>query len=70
MFTLTIAPGVNMAALRLADGQVFQLEQVEVASGSEFSDGTYNFRGKGPEGSVERDGEPLLTDCMAAGHPQ
>jgi membrane-bound inhibitor of C-type lysozyme len=70
MFTLTVAPGVGQAALRLADGEVFQLDQIEAASGMEFSDGTYTFRGKGPEAFVERDGEQILTDCMAAGHPQ
>lgn len=69
-FTLTVAPGVAKAALRLADGEVHQLDQVEVASGMEFSDGTYTFRGKGPEADVEMDGEPLLSDCKAAGHPQ
>ncbi|NNK48688.1 MAG: hypothetical protein HKP01_07430 [Gemmatimonadetes bacterium] len=68
-FTLTVAPGVGQAALRVEAG-VFQLEQQEVASGMEFSDGTYTFRGQGPEALVERDGEPILTDCVAAGHPQ
>jgi membrane-bound inhibitor of C-type lysozyme len=69
-FTLTIAGGVGKAALRLADGEVFQLDEVEVESGMEYSDGTYTFHGNGPEGSVERGGEALLSDCTATGHPQ
>lgn len=69
-FTLTVASGVAKAALRLADGEIHQLDEVEVASGIEFSDGTVTFRGMGPEGSVEKDGEPFLTDCTASGHPQ
>lgn len=67
-FALTMAPGVGQAALRIEDG-VFQMEQQEVASGMEFSDGTYTFRGQGPEAFVEKDGEPIYTDCVAAGHP-
>ncbi len=68
-FALTVAPGVGQAALRLEAG-VFQLEQQEVASGMEFSDGTYTFRGQGPEAFVEKDGERIFTDCVAAGHPE
>jgi membrane-bound inhibitor of C-type lysozyme len=68
-FALTVAPGVGQAALR-TDGEVFQLEQQEVASGMEFSDGTYTFRGQGPEAFVEKDGERIYTDCVAAGHPE
>ena len=70
MFSLTVASGVSKAALRLADGEIHQLDQVEVASGMEFSDGVYTFRGMGPEASVEKDGEPLLSGCTATGHPQ
>ena len=68
-FALTVAPGVGQAALRV-DGEVFQLDQQEVASGMEYSDGTYTFRGKGPEAVVEKDGEPIFVDCTAAGHPE
>jgi len=68
-FALTIASGVGQAALRTEEG-VFQLAQQEVASGMEFSDGTYTFRGKGPEATVEKNGEPLYTNCAAAGHPE
>ena len=68
-FALTVAPGVGQAALRADDG-VFQLNQQEVASGMEFSDGTYTFRGEGPEAFVEKDGERIYTDCVAAGHPE
>lgn len=68
-FALTVAPGVGQAALRV-DGEVFQLDQQEVASGMEYSDGTYTFRGQGSEAGVEKDGEPIFTDCMAAGHPE
>jgi membrane-bound inhibitor of C-type lysozyme len=67
-FTLTVAEGVGKAALRAEDG-LFQLDQQEVASGMEYSDGSYTFRGKGPEALVEKDGEPVYTDCMAVGHP-
>ena len=67
-FALTVAPGVGQAALRFEEG-VFQLEQQEVASGMEFSDGIYTFRGKGPEAFVEKDGERIFTDCTASGHP-
>lgn len=69
-FTFTVAEGVEKAALRLADGQVFQLDQLPAGSGMEYSDGTYTFRGKGPEATVEKDGEVLLADCQATGHPQ
>lgn len=69
-FTLTIAEGVGKAALRLADGEIHQLDQAEVASGMEYSNGTYTFRGKGAQATVEMDGEPLLSDCEASGHPQ
>ena len=68
-FALTVAPGVGQAALRV-DGEVFPLDQQEVASGMEYSDGTYTFRGQGPEAVVEKDGEPIFSDCMAAGHPE
>ena len=68
-FALTVAPGVGQAALRV-DGEVFQLDQQEVASGMEYSDGTYTFRGQGPEAGVEKDGEPIFSDCTAAGHPE
>jgi membrane-bound inhibitor of C-type lysozyme len=68
-FTLTVAVGVGQAALRAEDG-VYQLEQQEVASGMEFSDGSYTFRGQGPEAFVEKDGERIYTDCVAAGHPE
>lgn len=68
-FALTMAPGVGQAAFRADDG-VFQLNQQEVASGMEFSDGTYTFRGEGPEAFVEKDGERIYTDCVAAGHPE
>ncbi|MEE8571643.1 MAG: MliC family protein [Gemmatimonadota bacterium] len=68
-FMLTIAPGVAQAALRMGD-EVYQLDQQEVASGVEFTDGSITFRGKGPEAFVEKDGEPIFTDCKAAGHPQ
>lgn len=67
-FALTVAQGVGQAALRFEEG-VFQLEQQEVASGMAYSDGTYTVRGQGPEASVEKDGEPLFTDCVATGHP-
>jgi membrane-bound inhibitor of C-type lysozyme len=67
-FTLTVAAGVGKAALRTEDG-VFQLDQQEVASGMEYSDGSYTFRGKGSDAFVEKDGERIFTDCMAAGHP-
>jgi len=68
-FSLTVAPGVGQAALRIEDG-VFQMEQQEAASGMAFSDGTYTFRGEGPEAFVEKDGERIYTDCVAAGHPE
>ena len=68
-FALTVAPGVGQAALRVEDG-VFPLDQQEVASGMEYSDGTYTFRGKGPEAYVEKDGETIYADCTAAGHPE
>ena len=68
-FALTVASGVGQAALRADDG-VFQLNQQEVASGMEFSDGTYTFRGQGQEAFVEKDGERIYTDCVAAGHPE
>ena len=68
-FALTVAPGVGQAALRADDG-VFQLNQQEVGSGMEFSDGTYTFRGEGQEAFVEKDGERIYTDCAAAGHPE
>ena len=67
-FAMTVAPGVGQAALRI-DGDVYQLEQQEVASGMEFSDGTYTFRGEGPDAYVEMDGARIFTDCTAAGHP-
>lgn len=67
-FALTVAPGVGKAALRYDEG-VYQLDQQEVASGMEFSDGVYTFRGKGAEGYVEKDGEALFSDCAATGHP-
>jgi membrane-bound inhibitor of C-type lysozyme len=67
-FALTVAPGVAKAALRFDEG-VFQLDQQEVASGMEFSDGTYTFRGQGAEGYVEKDGEEIFSDCKATGHP-
>jgi len=67
-FALTVAAGVGQAALRIDDG-VYQMEQQEVASGMEFSDGTYTFRGQGPEAYVEKDGVRIFTDCTAAGHP-
>jgi membrane-bound inhibitor of C-type lysozyme len=68
-FALTMASGVGQAALRIDDG-VYQLDQQEVASGMEFSDGTYTFRGQGPEAYVEKDGVRIFTDCTAAGHPE
>lgn len=68
-FALTVAAGVGKAALRFDEG-TFQLDQQEVASGMEYSDGTYTFRGQGMEGYVEKDGERILTDCQATGHPQ
>lgn len=68
-FMFTIAPGVAQAALRMGD-EVYELDQQEVASGVEFSDGSITFRGKGPEAFVEKDGEPIFTDCNAVGHPQ
>ena len=68
-FMLTLAAGVSVAALRM-DDQVYQLEQQEVASGMEFSDGSITFRGEGPEGYVEKDGEQIFTDCKATGHPE
>jgi len=68
-FALTVASGVGQAALRIEDG-VYQLDQQEVASGMEFSDGTYTFRGQGPEAYVEKDGVRIFTDCTAAGHPE
>jgi membrane-bound inhibitor of C-type lysozyme len=67
-FTLTVAEGVGKAALRAEEGS-FQLDQQEVGSGMEYSDGSYTFRGKGPEAFVEKDGERVYTDCMAVGHP-
>lgn len=67
-FALTMAPGVGQAALRFDEG-VFPLEQQEVASGMEFSDGTYTVRGQGPDAFVEKDGERIFTDCSASGHP-
>ncbi len=68
-FALTVAPGVGQAALRI-EGESFPLEQQEVASGMEFSDGTYTFRGQGPEAYVEKDGERIFSDCVASGHPE
>ena len=68
-FELTVAPGVGQAALRI-EGESFPLQQQEVASGMEFSDGTYTFRGQGPEAYVEKDGERIFSDCMASGHPE
>ena len=68
-FALTVASGVGQAALRIEDG-VYQLEQQEVASGMEFSYGTYTFRGQGPEAFVEKDGVRIFSDCSAAGHQE
>lgn len=68
-FALTVAPGVGQAALRI-EGESFPLQQQEAASGMEFSDGTYTFRGKGPEAYVEKDGEQIFSDCVASGHPE
>ena len=67
-FALTVAPGVGQAALRFDEG-VYPLDQQEVASGMEFSDGVYTFRGQGAEGYVEKDGEAIFSDCAATGHP-
>ena len=68
-FALTVAQGVGQAALRFGD-ESYPLQQQEVASGMEFSDGTYTFRGQGPEAFVEKDGERIFSDCVAAGHPE
>jgi membrane-bound inhibitor of C-type lysozyme len=67
-FMLTIAEGVNKAALRI-DETVYQLDQQESETGMSFSDGSYTFRGEGDTAQVEKDGETVFSDCRATGHP-
>lgn len=50
-------------------GQTHELERVRSASGMKFSDGTWGFFGKGPEAMLMKNEEPVVQNCIAAGHP-
>ncbi len=68
-FMLTMAEGTGKAALRI-DETVYQLDEQEAEEPVMlYSDGSYTFRGEGGAATVEKDGEPILTECKASGHP-
>jgi len=50
-------------------GETHDLERVRSGSGMKFSDGTWGFFSKGPEAMLMKNEEPIVKDCIAAGHP-
>lgn len=50
-------------------GETHELERVRSGSGMKFSDGTWGFFSKGPEAMLMKNDEPIVKDCIAAGHP-
>ena len=67
-FMFSLLDGVAKARITV-DGESYELEHVESASGMKYSDGTWTFFGKGPEAMVMKNDEHVLTECKAAGHP-
>jgi membrane-bound inhibitor of C-type lysozyme len=67
-FMFSLLDGVARARITV-DGESYELEHVESASGMKYSDGTWTFFGKGPEALVMNNEEHVLTECKAAGHP-
>jgi len=67
-FMFSLLDGVAKARITV-DGESYELEHVESASGMKYSDGTWTFFGKGPEALVMKNDEHVLTECKAAGHP-
>ena len=50
-------------------GETHELERVRSGSGMKFSDGTWGFFSKGPEAMLMKNEEPIVKNCIAAGHP-
>ena len=67
-FLFSLLDGVAKARITV-DGETYELENIESASGMKYSDGTWTFFGKGPEALVMKNEEHVLTECKAAGHP-
>jgi membrane-bound inhibitor of C-type lysozyme len=67
-FLFSLLDGVAQARITV-DGESYELEHIESASGMKYSDGTWTFFGKGPEALVMKNDEHVLTECKAAGHP-
>jgi membrane-bound inhibitor of C-type lysozyme len=67
-FELAMFEGTERARLTIGE-EVHELERQEVASGMSYSDGSLTLHGKGMDAYVEKDGERILSDCKAAGHP-
>ena len=67
-FVFSLLDGVAKARITV-DGETYELEHIESASGMKYSDGTWTFFGKGPEALVMKNDEHVLTECKAAGHP-
>ena len=67
-FLFSLLDGVAQARITV-DGESYELEHIESASGMKYSDGTWTFFGKGPEALVLKNDEHVLTECKAAGHP-
>ena len=68
VFLFSLLDGVAKARITV-DGESYELEHIESASGMKYSDGTWTFFGKGPEALVMKNDEHVLTECKAAGHP-
>lgn len=67
-FMFSLLDGVARARITV-DGESYELDHIESASGMKYGDGTWTFFGKGPEALVMKNDEHVLTECKAAGHP-
>ncbi len=65
---LALYEGSGKADL-VMEGETVTLAAETTGSGMNFTDGTWSFRGKGPEALVMKGGETVFADCKAAGHP-
>ena len=65
---LTLHSAENKAVVTWM-GETYELERVRSGSGMKFSDGTWGFFSKGPEAMLMKNEEPVVKDCIAAGHP-
>jgi membrane-bound inhibitor of C-type lysozyme len=64
-FDVLLAPAGDRAKLELS-GVLYDLKQVQSASGAKFSDGTTTYWSKGRDATIERSGKTVRRECRTS----